>query len=208
MLFRSSHPNLAANQLTGPVFAQAIVNAFAENVVQVAGITVTGAGGETTITSHGGTLQLSADVLPADATNKTVNWSIQNGTGQASISATGLVTAIANGTATATATAADGSGVSGSLLITISNQEIPTGLKYDDGEPISISMDQFELKVQLNDYNNNRKLCFYNLLGDLVITYPAESKTCVFNISSIPAGIYILVVSDNTNSRVFKIAKP
>ena len=48
-----------------------------------------------------------------------------NGTGQASISATGLVTAIDNGTVTARATANDGSGVFGTLVITISNQVIP-----------------------------------------------------------------------------------
>ena len=84
-----------------------------------------GAGGATTITTDNGTLQLSAAVSPATATNKAVTWSISNGTGQASISAGGLVTAIANGTVTARVTANDGSGVYGTLVITISNQNIP-----------------------------------------------------------------------------------
>jgi len=61
---------------------------------------------------------------PSNATNKTVTWSIQNETGQASISTGGLVTAIANGTVTAIATAADGSGITGNLSLTISNQVI------------------------------------------------------------------------------------
>ena len=90
--------------------------------IPVTGITVTGAGGATTITTDNGTLQLSAAVFPVNATNKTVTWSMTNGTGQATISTTGLVTAIANGTVTARATANDGSGVSGTLVITISNQ--------------------------------------------------------------------------------------
>jgi hypothetical protein len=89
------------------------------------GIVVNGAGGVSLITALGGTLQLSAAVTPANATNKTVTWSLVNGTGQASISAGGLVTAITNGTVTARATANDGSGVSGTLLITLSNQVIP-----------------------------------------------------------------------------------
>ena len=93
--------------------------------IAVTSITVSGAGGSTIITSDNGTLQLNASVLPGNATNKTTTWSIANGTGQASISATGLVTAINNGTVTATATANDGSGVHGSLIITISNQIIP-----------------------------------------------------------------------------------
>ncbi len=92
--------------------------------IAVTGITVTGAGGSTTITTDNGTLQLTATVAPTTATNKTVTWSIVNGTGQATINTTGLVTAVANGTVTARATANDGSGVVGSLVITISNQNI------------------------------------------------------------------------------------
>ena len=69
-------------------------------------------------------MQLNAAILPADATNKTVTWSIQNGTGNASINASGLVTAISNGIVTAWATANDGSGVSGALIITITNQTV------------------------------------------------------------------------------------
>lgn len=88
-------------------------------------ITITGAGGATKITTNKGTLQLNATVLPSDATNKTVTWSIINSTGQATISSTGLLTAGANGTITAKATANDGSGVFGTLVITISNQVIP-----------------------------------------------------------------------------------
>ena len=61
--------------------------------------------------------------------NKTVTWSVVNGTGQATINSTGLVTAVSNGTVTARATANDGSGVVGSLVITISGQVIPvTGI--------------------------------------------------------------------------------
>lgn len=90
--------------------------------VPVTGITVSGAGGVTTINTNKGTLQLTAAVSPSNATNKTVTWSIINVTGQATISSAGLVQAIADGTVTARATANDGSGVTGSLSITISNQ--------------------------------------------------------------------------------------
>ena len=106
-----------------------LVITISNQVIPVTGITVTGAGGATTITTDNGTLQLSAAVLPSNATNQTVTWSVSNGTGQATINSTGLVTAVANGTVTARATANDGSGVSGTLIITISNQVIPvTGI--------------------------------------------------------------------------------
>ena len=92
-------------------------------------ITVTGAGGSSVIPTDNGTLQLTATVTPADATNKTVTWSVINGTGQATINSTGLVTAVTSGTVTAVATANDGSGVTGTLVITITNQFIPvTGI--------------------------------------------------------------------------------
>ncbi|MGB8491115.1 MAG: Ig-like domain-containing protein [Bacteroidales bacterium] len=94
-------------------------------VISVTGIAVTGAGNVTTITTDNGTVQLSASVLPSNATNKTVTWSISSGADKASISTTGLVTALDNGTIIARATSNDGSGIYGTLTITITNQVIP-----------------------------------------------------------------------------------
>jgi hypothetical protein len=176
--------------------------------VPVTGISLTGTDGATTITTPGGTLQLNATISPANATNKTVIWSVQNVNGQASISSTGLLTAIANGTVTAKATATDGSDVSEELIITISNQETQTGLEFNSIEPLSITMDDLELRVQLNENNKNRTLTFYNLLGKLLIKQSAVSSVFVVNISSLPVGFYILVLSDAVNQRVFKVVKP
>jgi len=102
-----------------------LVITITNQFIPVTSIAVTGAGGATTITQDNGTLALTATVQPTNATNKTVTWSIINGTGQATISTTGVITAVANGTVTARATAADGSGVYGQLVITISGQVIP-----------------------------------------------------------------------------------
>src|SRR5690606_23716362 len=99
-----------------------LVITITNQFIPVSSITVTGAGGATAITQDNGTLTLTATVLPSNATNKTVTWSISNGTGQATISTTGVVTAVANGTVTARATANDGSGVFGELVITITDQ--------------------------------------------------------------------------------------
>jgi parallel beta-helix repeat protein len=92
--------------------------------VLVTGITVTGTGNATSIITDNGTLQLNKAVLPANATNQTVAWSVVDGKGFAAISSTGLVTAIANGIVTAKAMANDGSGIYGTLEIAISNQTI------------------------------------------------------------------------------------
>lgn len=91
-------------------------------VVPVSQITVNSSSGVSTITANGGTLQMKVNVLPADASNQNVTWSVENRTGSANVDSNGLVTAISNGTVTVKATAKDGSGVVGSTTITISGQ--------------------------------------------------------------------------------------
>jgi len=93
----------------------------------VESITITGEGGATTITTDNGTLQLSAAILPEDATTKTVTWSIANGEsdlGRARLTADGLLTALVDGNITVKAAAKDGSYVESTLTLTISNQKV------------------------------------------------------------------------------------
>jgi hypothetical protein len=72
--------------------------------VAVTGVTIA----PTTVSINVGLIsQLTATILPANATNKSVSWTSSN-TSIASVSSTGLVTAIAKGTATITVTTADG----------------------------------------------------------------------------------------------------
>jgi hypothetical protein len=98
---------------------------YAGEIIYITSIEVTGAGGSSVITIDNGTLQLSASILPVDATYQTVSWSITNGTGSATINSSGLVTAINDGIVTARATALDGSGIYDTYVITISNQTPP-----------------------------------------------------------------------------------
>jgi endo-1,4-beta-D-glucanase Y len=75
------------------------------------------------IGTPGGTMQLSVEALPDNAVDKSVSWSISSGTELATISDSGLVTAVADGEITVVATAKDGSLVTGELIIFIINQE-------------------------------------------------------------------------------------
>jgi hypothetical protein len=104
---------------TSTAFASAAATVIVGATPVVTSVTVTGAGGATTITTAGGTLQMSAAVEPAGAV-QTVTWSVINGTGRATINAAGLLTAVADGTVTVRATAAGN--VRGELVITISGQ--------------------------------------------------------------------------------------
>ncbi|HSK69416.1 MAG TPA: Ig-like domain-containing protein [Candidatus Limnocylindria bacterium] len=83
--------------------------------VLVSGVTVSPA---SAMLVPGETRQLTANVLPAGATNKAVAWTSSN-TAVATVSASGLVTAKAVGTAVITAMAQDGSGASGTAAVTV-----------------------------------------------------------------------------------------
>jgi hypothetical protein len=74
-------------------------------VIPVTAVTVTGTGGATTISVDNGTLQMLKHIDPHNATDQTVTWSVVNGTGSATISATGLLTAVSDGKVTVVATA-------------------------------------------------------------------------------------------------------
>ena len=80
--------------------------------------------------TDGQTQQLTLDVQPANATNKTVTWSTNSGI--ATVSATGLLTPKSNGTVIIYATANDGSGKVGQLTLTISNIAFTTILKAEN----------------------------------------------------------------------------
>ena len=105
----------------------------------VTGITVS----PTSITlEEGQTQQLTASITPDNASNKTVSWS-SNNINIATVSSTGLVTAKAAGTATITVKANDGSGVSGTCNVTVTNPTIEKTLKegnyvyYEDGTGVT-----------------------------------------------------------------------
>jgi uncharacterized protein YjdB len=105
------------------------------NNVPVASITVSGQGGATSINTAGGTLQMIETVLPANATNKVVTWSLSAGGANATINTTtGLLTATNNGTVRVRATATDGTNIFGERVITISNQIILVDSIYVSGQ--------------------------------------------------------------------------
>ncbi len=74
--------------------------------VNVSGVTLDKT--SVTLTSAGATTTLVATITPTNASNKNVTWKSSNAS-VATVSSTGVVTAVGNGTATITATTADGS---------------------------------------------------------------------------------------------------
>ena len=166
------------------------------DVINITGISVSGQKGETTINEIGGTLQLTAEVTPADASDKTITWSINNGTGRATISSDGLVTAEAYGFVTAVATANDGSGISGSLQIGIDDSQDKTLLPYINGNL---------LKVPLKRRFTGKKIALYDIYGRILETGIADSDIHEFEISKYYPGIYLIVLTDDNVLEVHKV---
>jgi hypothetical protein len=101
------------------------------------------------ITTNGGTLQMTATVLPSNA-SQNVTWSIINVTGLATISASGLITAQGNGTVWAKATSVADNTKKDSMLVTLSNQIVPiTSLTVttQSGVPATINTPQGTLQL-------------------------------------------------------------
>ena len=167
--------------------------------------------GGTSINTDKGTLQLSASVLPANATVQSVIWSVVNGTGQAAINQSGLVTGQKNGIVTVMATANDGTGIQSSWQITITNQ---TSLGKDDEKPqsenpVSVAISADELKLKLNDLSFVAcKASLYSLQGVLIARKTLSSEGATFDISKVPSGIYSVLFSKDANSQAIKILKP
>jgi uncharacterized protein YjdB len=180
------------------VFGTLLVNVVS-GIVYVSSISVTGEGGLNSIDEPGGTLQLIADVTPADASDKSLTWSLNNGSGRATISSAGLVTAEETGTVTATATANDGSGISGSMQIEIYTDPNESLLPYING--------QF-LKVPLSRRFVGKRISFYDIYGRLLAAEIADSDLHEFDVSKYHPGLYLIVLTDDYILKVNKVVLP
>ena len=137
--------------------------------VPVESISISGLNNATTITSIGGTLQFTAIVLPQDADDKSVIWSVVNGTGQATINANGLLTAVSNGTVTVKAVSGDDSSISATKVVTLSNQEVVAN---------SISVSSVDDRAFIDSYHGTLQLS--------VVVLPANTvnKSVVWSVGS------------------------
>jgi uncharacterized protein YjdB len=183
-----------ANDGSG-VYGTVEITISSQQIIPVTGITIAGEGGLNSINEEGGTLQLDATITPSNASNKTVTWLIVNVTGQATISSTGLVAAISEGTVTAIATANDGSGVTSTFDIQIEF------MPYYD---FNIIVRENYVEVNFNEDHTGYQLSLYNLMGELKQKKIINGTTCQFGTGNLPRGIYIITLSTSTIHKVKK----
>lgn len=172
----------------------------------VTSITVLGQGAVSTITTAGGTLQMLATVLPANATTNTVSWSVVNGTGSATISTNGLLKATGNGMVTVKATANDGSNVSGTKVITISNQGV--GLSEITNTKVSIYPNPTKDFIIIENLLEKNSVFIYNIIGKLVFKQSINNNRETIDVRNLSNGIYFIKFETSIEkSDVYKIIK-
>ncbi len=180
------------------------------NTTLVTSINVQAEGGSTEISVNQGTLKMSADISPGDASDTTVTWSVNNGTGQANISATGLLLAVADGTVWVLARANDASGVKDSLQISISNQSTaissfskPAELKRIMVYP-NPSTDYIQVKGDM-EYPSTMRI--YNITGRLIGEVKLEFVDQQLDISGLQEGLLIIRISGKKDNRTGSFIK-
>ena len=107
-----------------PLIFDTMVITLSHQEILIASISVAGHLNATTISTFRGTLQMSATILPANAADQSIIWSVENITGEATISASGLLSALDDGTVIVKATSANQPNIQGTRTITLSNQDV------------------------------------------------------------------------------------
>ncbi len=163
----------------GPVL-EFDVEVVTTGTVQPTGITLDAATAEIT---EGDTKQLTATIAPDDATDKTVTWTSSDES-VATVSASGLVTAIKPGTATITATTANG--LTATCTITVVAK--PSGIDNVDGDSKNpVHIENGEIVI---DGDGTAEV--FNISG-VRVAVSNEGR-----ISGLPRGIYIVRLAGKT----------
>jgi uncharacterized protein YjdB len=163
-------------------------------IVKVTSIKVKPRSKSTSVVTVDGELELTAEIEPADATDQEVTWSVINSTGMASISEKGILVGLAPGDVEVVATANDDSGVTGELAI-----------RVELVESIKIKYNRYELIVQIPDHLIPSKASLHYLNGSHIQTKVIDTTECIFDISGLMPGIYVVSVYNSVVRDAAKI---
>ncbi len=149
-------------------------------------------------------LQINAEVLPPDADDPSVTWSVDAGTGFAIIDQTGLLTGIEAGTVIAKATADDGSEVYGTLDITVVEDD--TSVNEISLEDASVfpnpSTGVFEIQLPCNVPHADYQV--YNALGSVVKTGQFNGSSHILDLSGMN-GLFLLRMQTAKQNHVVRL---
>jgi hypothetical protein len=159
-----------------------------EVIQLVNSIKVTGELGATSL-ERKSTMQMSAELEPEDASVKEINWSIAQGTGEASIDENGLLTSLETGTVIVMAFATDESGVSGAMEVKVI---AGVGIEPSGVHLLTIYPNPAIDELKVSHAISNSTLSIFNSKGVLMEEVEVIGTIHQFNIETYPPGVYFV----------------
>jgi hypothetical protein len=158
-------------------------------ITLVTGITVTGAGDATSV-DVGSTLQMGAAVLPADATDMTVTWSVNDAAIATIDASSGLLTGVAAGVVKVKATANDPSGVSGTLDVTVLG---PGAVVPNTANDISLYYNSTDDLVQIRNSAEVERVEIYSITGQQLYSMRTHNQESLqISANKLERGVFIV----------------
>ena len=165
-----------------------------DTLQNVESIVVSTESGNTVISQKGGTMQLKAEVLPANSTISNFTWSV-NHTDVATIDQNGKLTALHDGTVTVSALAWDGSNVKGSIDISVIDQTV--GISEFSANKIRIYPNPVQNGIfTISGIDGIQQIELSTLMGNTIKKYENLNQSTLIVSGDIPNGIYILFFSN------------
>jgi hypothetical protein len=159
------------------------------------------------IDTEEGSIQLTAEVLPEDASNSGISWEIDSGSSLASLSANGELTAngTADGTVVVRVSAKDESGVFDEINVAISNQTV--GIEEISIDGISVKVIDQELEFIVEPSQDTRKVNLHSIQGKTVYSdeLKAISRRGSISMSEFESNIYILEIIGQNSRKITKV---
>ena len=156
------------------------------------------------ITTLGGTLQLEAIIVPTGA-SQNVTWSVTNGAGFASVSSTGLVSALANGTATVRATSTEDVSKFDDIDVVIIGQTL--GIDSFIANSVKVYPNPATGTTYIKGSDQIRSIELYSIIGQQLLSKAVYEFDASLDMSSFSAGNYILKINFEGSSKTVKLVK-
>lgn len=186
-----------ATSVQDNTFSDSILVVISNQTAPVTAVNVsTQNGAPAMIDVNAGTLQLVATVLPANA-DQNVAWSITAGSGSATISSMGLVTAQTNGNVWAKAISTENNNISDSIQITITGQGVGIRNTINDEKleiyPNPVTTGAIHIKLAPG-FTANKQINYrvVDVTGKTMVQGDIKHDRSVIEVSNWPVGSYFL----------------
>lgn len=187
---------------SGIVKSNVICTSDASDVKPVERMEIRSVGDATTLEGTGSTVQLIAYLYPANASWRNVNWTIEEGNEYASVSASGLVTAIGDnvsGRVVVRASAIDGSGVYAEIMLNYQSGISAATSAQKSEEVVCWPNPVSDVLRVANLPNDMTCMIVYNEAGvaclnvDMDEWHDNDSEELTIDVSKLIAGHYFIV---------------